>query len=167
MGPNLPKTGISIWKHHQWKVNITNEFCIFELIEVPNFSLNRKVWFIGPNLPEKDISGQKQKKWKLPLHFAYSIYSEYQISLYTNNFESWDQICQKRVFLVENRKKNIPIEFYIFQLVGVPNFTIRIQWGLISTNAIHCFRLRLWVGHVICFKFTPAFFCLTFLMDVL
>ena len=28
------------------------EFSIFELIQMPNFILNRQFWFIGPNLPE-------------------------------------------------------------------------------------------------------------------
>ena len=43
------------------KVNITIEFCIFELVLIPNFSLNWKFWFVEPNLPQKDIYGQKQK----------------------------------------------------------------------------------------------------------
>ena len=43
------------------EVNITIEFCIFELVLIPNFSLNWKFWFVEPNLPQKDIYGQKQK----------------------------------------------------------------------------------------------------------
>ena len=46
------------------KVNITIEFCIFELIQVANFSLNWQFWFVGPNLPKKGNSRQKQKKKK-------------------------------------------------------------------------------------------------------
>ena len=41
-------------KRHFWsnkrKVNISIEFCIFELIWVPNLSLNRKFWSFGPSL---------------------------------------------------------------------------------------------------------------------
>ena len=35
---------------------------IFELVQVPNFTLNRKVWFFGPDLPKNVIFGLKQKK---------------------------------------------------------------------------------------------------------
>ena len=87
------------------KVNITIEFCIFELVKVPYFSLNWQFWCFGPtlpkksicsgqywkkvnnlwilyiwNLPQKGISSQKQKKWTSPLNSAYSNYSWYQIS---------------------------------------------------------------------------------------
>ena len=48
------------------KVNITTEFCVFELVYVPNFSSNWQIWFFGPNLPKKGISGQKRKKWTSP-----------------------------------------------------------------------------------------------------
>ena len=44
------------------KVNITIEFCLFELVQVPKFSLNREFWFFGPNLPKMDMSGGKEKK---------------------------------------------------------------------------------------------------------
>ena len=44
------------------KLNTTIEFCIFNLVEVPNFSLNWQFWIFGPNLPRKGISGWKQKK---------------------------------------------------------------------------------------------------------
>ena len=33
------------------KVNITIEFCMFELDKIPNFSLNWQFWIFGPNLP--------------------------------------------------------------------------------------------------------------------
>ena len=53
------------------KVNITIEFCMFELVLVPNLTLNKQFWFFGPNLPEKDISGRKRKNWASPLNSAY------------------------------------------------------------------------------------------------
>ena len=37
LGQNLPKKSISNWK--QKKVNITNEFCIFELVQVPYYEV--------------------------------------------------------------------------------------------------------------------------------
>ena len=44
---------------------------------------------------------------------------------------------------------------------------LRMQWRVIFANIIDCFRSQLWVGCFIYFKFTPVFFCLMFLMDVL
>ena len=34
-------------------VNIIIEFCIFELVWVPNFILNKQFWILGPNLPKR------------------------------------------------------------------------------------------------------------------
>ena len=53
------------------KVNITMEFCIFELILIPVFSLNWQLWFFGPSFPKKSIFGQNQKKWTSPFSLAY------------------------------------------------------------------------------------------------
>ena len=39
------------------KMDTTIEFCIFELVFVPNFTLNKQFWIFGPNLPKKDIYG--------------------------------------------------------------------------------------------------------------
>ena len=60
------------------------------------------------------------------------------------------RICQKQAK---------PIEGFHIELM--------IQWRLIFADVIHCSRLRLWVGYFIYFEFTPVFFCLMFLMDVL
>ena len=54
------------------KIDTTIEFCIFELVFVSNFTLNKQFWIFGPNLPKKDIYGQKQKKWTSSLNSAYS-----------------------------------------------------------------------------------------------
>ena len=70
------------------KIDTTIEFCIFKLVFVSNFTLNKQFWIFGPNLPKKDIYGQKQKKWTSSLN------SE------TDNFDFFDQIYPKRVFLV-------------------------------------------------------------------
>ena len=63
-------------KGHFWpktkKLNITIEFCMFELVYVPNFSLKWEFWCFGQNLPKKGISDQKQKKWTSPLNSACS-----------------------------------------------------------------------------------------------
>ena len=84
--------------------NTTIEFCVPELVSVPNFSLNWKFWFFGPNLPKKGIFGQKQEKSTAPLNCIYSNYCGYQIEAQTDNCDFLNQIYSKRVFLVKNRK---------------------------------------------------------------
>ena len=51
---NLLKKCIS-WVKSK-KVNISTEFCILELVYVPNFSLNCQFWILGATLPKKSIS---------------------------------------------------------------------------------------------------------------
>ena len=116
------------------KLNISIEFCIFELVEVPNFGINWKFWFFGTNLSKKGISSWKWNNWTSPLHSACSNYPEYQIPLYTNKFEFWDQICPKRVFSVEKERVNITIEFYIFKLALVPYFILNKQFWILMPN---------------------------------
>ena len=67
------------------KVNTTMEFCIFELVYVPNFSLNWQFWFFRPNLPKKCVC-------------------EPNFSFQWQFWFSFDQICPKTVFPVENGK---------------------------------------------------------------
>ena len=61
-------------------VNTTIAFCVFELVYVPNFSLNWQFWFFGPSLPKKGISSSKWKKWISPLNSAYSDWTRCRIS---------------------------------------------------------------------------------------
>ena len=53
------------------KVNITIEFCISELVLVPNFSLKWQFWYSEPNLPKKGIYGWKLKH--VPMVVTYYI----------------------------------------------------------------------------------------------
>ena len=50
-------------------MNATIGFCIFELAEESNFTLNTQFWIFGPNLPKKSISGQKKNETS-QLNFA-------------------------------------------------------------------------------------------------
>ena len=47
-------------------MNTIYELCIFGLVQIPNFTLNKQFWIVGPNLPKKGASGLKQKKRTLP-----------------------------------------------------------------------------------------------------
>ena len=51
-----------------------------ELVQVPNFNLNKQVWFYGPNLSKKSISGPKQKKCTVPSKSEESNMVTYKIS---------------------------------------------------------------------------------------
>ena len=42
-------------------INGAIEFCIFELVSVPNFSLNWQFWFFWPNLPKRDFPVENGK----------------------------------------------------------------------------------------------------------
>ena len=44
------------------KMNATIGFCIFELVEIPNFSLNFQFWFFGPSLLTKGVMPVKNGK---------------------------------------------------------------------------------------------------------
>ena len=41
------------------------EFCVFELFQVPNFSLNWQFWVFGPNLSKKGTTEQNNQSNKL------------------------------------------------------------------------------------------------------
>ena len=124
-------------RHSQWKtekVNSTTEFYIFKLVLIPNFSLNWLFWFTGLNLSQKGISSLNQKKWTAPLNSAYSNQSTYQISVKTDNFKIFDQICPTKYFWSKTEKVNITNEFCIFELVPVTNFSLMIFWTESSQN---------------------------------
>ena len=52
---------VCVWSKTE-KSNIAIEFNLFQLSELPNFSLNRQFRYFKSNLPKKNISSLKQKK---------------------------------------------------------------------------------------------------------
>ena len=68
------------------------------------------------------------------LNSAYSNQSRYQSSAETDNFDQLDQICPKRVILINSRKLSTTIEFFILELVQVPNFKINWQFRFFRPN---------------------------------
>ena len=72
------------------KENNVIEFCIFELVQVPNFSIKWQFRCFGPNLPKSSISTQKQKN-KIPsVNSACQNQCRYQILASTWNFDFLD-----------------------------------------------------------------------------
>ena len=86
------------------KVNTTFEFWIFELVLVPNFSLNWQIWFFGLNLPKKGVSGLKQKNRTASLNSAYSnsLGPKFQLKLTILIF--WTKFEQKGHFQFKTKK---------------------------------------------------------------
>ena len=84
-------------------MNITIEFCIFELVLVPNVSLNWQFRFFWLDLPKKGFSDLKQKKWTTHVFF---IILHIQISLVRNSAQFWffGSDLPKKVVPLENRK---------------------------------------------------------------
>ena len=76
------------------KMNTTIKFCIFELVEVPDFSSNWQFWIFGPNLPKKGISHWKWKHHHLILHIRISLGTKFQFNLIIFNFRT--KFAQKR-----------------------------------------------------------------------
>ena len=101
------------------KMNIT--ISMLKLVQAPNFSLHWQFYFVSLNLPKKATSNLKQIKWTPPLNTEYSNYSRYQISALTDHFDFLEQICPKRVYLVQNFKKplKITIEFWKLELASI------------------------------------------------
>ena len=77
---------VSSFKNRK-KKNITIGLGIFELIEVPNFSLNRKFLFFWPNLPKKGIFGQKRKNW---ITIAFCIFELLWLPNFTLHKQFWN-----------------------------------------------------------------------------
>ena len=112
------------------KVSITIQFCIFELVLEPNFSLNWQYWFFGPNLQKRvfPVKNRKNKHHRWILHIRISLDANFQFKLTTLIF--WTKLSQKGWM----NKMNITIEFCILQLVLVPNFSLNWQFWYSGPN---------------------------------
>ena len=120
-------------KYKAEKVNTAIEFCIFELVYVPNFSLNWQFWFLWPNLPKKGLSSLKQKSelHRKILHIQISLSTRFQLKLIILIFGP--NLPKKGVSSLKH-KMNSTIEFCIFELVEVPYFSLNWQFWFFGPN---------------------------------
>ena len=106
------------------KLNITIEFYIFELVWVPNFTLNNQSWNLDQIYPKRVFSLEKEKsehqRWVL--HIRISLATKFQLKLTILIF--WTKFLEKGYFRSKTEKVNTTIEFCIFELVWVPNFSL-------------------------------------------
>ena len=87
------------------QVNITIEFYIFEIVEVPHFNLNWQFRIFGPNYHKKSNSDLKKRKIKITIEYStYSNYFKFQISASPNNYDFLQQFFQTRIPPSKNRK---------------------------------------------------------------
>ena len=74
------------------------------------FHFERTILNFWTKFAQRRYLWSKVEKWTSSLNSAYSNYTCYQISAVTDNFDFFDQIYPKKVFLVWNRKS----EHHIF-----------------------------------------------------
>ena len=125
-------------EYFYWKTKKENsiiEFCMFGLVLVPNFSLKWQFWCFGLNLPIKAISTQKRKKsehhhWIL--HVQISVGTKFQLKVTILMF--WTKFGQKGYFYSKTKKMNITIEFCMFELLLVPNFSLKWHFWFVGPN---------------------------------
>ena len=108
-------------------MNITTEFCVFELVKLPNFRLNWQFWFFGPNLPKKEYLIKIGKKWTT-YEFRICQIFRYQTSASRIKF------APKWYFQSKTEKVNSTTKFCIFKLVLVPNFSLNWQFWFSGPN---------------------------------
>ena len=79
------------------KNNSIIEFCIFELVSVPNFSIKWQFLFLGPNLTKKGISTQNQKSeqhhWILRIRIRLGTIFLGAMALLGQSRESWPSMA--------------------------------------------------------------------------
>ena len=105
-------------KKKKWKVSITMEYYIFELVKVPKFTLNKKFSIFGPTLPQKWFFGLKIILKQIILDFWCKYTSKgycqskteknenhqwkQHIRIRLNTIDFLDKISAKRAFPIEN-----------------------------------------------------------------
>ena len=95
------------------KVNVTIEFSIFELIQIPTFIMSREFWCFGITM----VCPKRELPYALPSNSAYLSYSRYIVLSLTDNFDFWMKIAQNEYFRSKPWKVNNTItEFSIFEL---------------------------------------------------
>ena len=107
-------------------MNTTTEFCVFELVKVPNFTLKWQIRFFGPNLA-KEYLVRIGKKWTTYESHIFQI-SRNQTSASRIKFAS------KGYFQSKTEKLNSTMKFCIFKLVLLPNFSLNWQFWFSGPN---------------------------------
>ena len=88
------------------------------------FQLKLTILICWTKFAKKRVSCLKQKKWTPPLNpaFSNSLSTKFELKLSILIF--WIKFVQKGYFQSTTNKMDTTIEFYIFELVQVPNFSL-------------------------------------------
>ena len=85
-------------------MNITIEFFILELVLSTNFQLKLTIAIFWTKFAQEKNLWSKTEKVNIIEFRLFKLVSWYQISALTDNFDFFEEICPKKVFLVKNRK---------------------------------------------------------------
>ena len=87
------------------KIDTIIDYCIFELVFVTNFTLNKQFWIFGPNLPKKDMVKNRKTDYHhwIPL-FQISLGTKFQLKLTILIFLT--RFTQKGFFWSKTEKVN-------------------------------------------------------------
>ena len=121
-------------------MKITIEFYIAKLIHILNFSFNKQFWFLE-QISRRKIYFQSKthKKWTLwILHIQISLSTNFHLKLTIAIF--WTKFGKKgSYFQSKTDKTDITIEFCIFELVFVSNFTLNMFLNILKISKISLF----------------------------
>ena len=99
-GPNLPKKG-SYFQFKTDKIDTAIELCIFELVFVSIFTLNKQFWIFGPNLPKKHICSKTEKVNTI---IDICIFKLILVPNFSLNWQFWPDL-PKKGFSGQNQRK--------------------------------------------------------------
>ena len=95
--------------------NTTIEFCTFELVLAPNFSLNWQFWFLDQICPKRKftVSNRKIKQHHSNLYIRVSLNAKFQLKFTILIFLT--KFGQKGISSRKQEKRKWPLNFYIWQ----------------------------------------------------
>ena len=104
------------------KVNHVIEFCIFKLVEVPNFSLSRQLWLFWDIFAPKKYLWHKTEKVNITIKFY--IFQLVKESSFSLNWQFWFfgvNLTKKSISGLKRKSENHYWILYISITLGVPN----------------------------------------------
>ena len=107
------------------KVNTTIEFCILELVLVPNFSLNWQFRFFGPSLPKRvfPVKNRRSEHRNWILHIRISQGIQFQLTLTFLFIFFFTKFVQKGYFRLKTEKSHLRVRPW--SLLTILNFSAR------------------------------------------
>ena len=116
-------------------MNITIESFILELVWSTNFQLKLTIAIFWTKFAQEKYLWSKTEKVSIIIEFRlFKLVSWYQISALTDNFDFFDQICPKKVFLVKNRKSEHHHWILLIQISLGTKFQLKLTISIFCTT---------------------------------